>query len=306
MKTGLWITILCLALGASALLQHRIDAQRGAASVVEEALYVNSGASLKKASLGFNGLIADLYWLRTIQYFGSKSMQQTSEAEINNFKGWKLTLLVPLINITTELDKNYVSAYRFGSLFLPDVDPAAAIKLATRAIQDNPTDWRLHQDLGFIFWKQKRYQEASDAYLNGSKIARAPAWMQQMAGVMLAKGGDRETARQIFLRIYESTDDLTVKKTSLNRLQYFQAEDEINFLNNLLQTYRTQKGACPASLAAMMKALPQAALLRIQQGGLQFDERLAPLDPQGFAYIYDAQTCTVSFALDSPVSRWKD
>ena len=306
MKTALWVTILCFALGASALLQRRIDEQRGAASVVEEALYVNSGAALKKGSLGFDGLIADLYWLRTIQYFGNKSLQQTTETELNNFKGWKLTLLAPLINITTELDKNYVSAYRFGSLFLPDIDPAIAIKLAMRAIQDNPQDWRLHQDLGFIFWKQKRYQEASEAYKNGSKIAGAPAWMQQMSGVMLAKGGDRETARQIFLRIYETTDDPTIKKTSLNRLQFFQAEDEIHFLNNLLQTYRTQKGACPASLSAMMRALPPTALQRIQQGGLQFDERLAPLDPQGFAYGYDAQNCTVSFALDSPVSRWKD
>lgn len=306
MKTGVWITILCLALGASALLQRRIDAQRGAASAVEEALYVNSGATLKKGSLGFNGLIADLYWLRTIQYFGNKSLQQTTEAEINNFKDWNLKLLAPLINITTELDQNYVSAYRFGSLFLPDIDPTIAIKLAKRAIQDNPQDWRLQQDLGFIFWKLKRYQEASDAYLNGSKIAGAPTWMQQMSGVMLAKGGDRETARQIFLRIYETTDDPTIKKTSLSRLQFFQAEDEINFLNNLLQTYRTQKGACPASLPAMMRALPPTALQRIQQGGLQFDERLAPLDPQGFAYGYDVQNCTVSFALDSPVSKWKD
>lgn len=305
MKSSIWIAILILGLGMSIVLQRWIDHTRGIGSAVEEVLYISSGQSLKRASLGFNGLIADLYWLRTIQYFGGKSQQLQGDLNIGNVGEWKLTLLEPLINITTELDPNYVSAYRFGSLFLPDINPDSAIRLAERAIADNPQDWRLRQDLGFIYWKLKRFPEASEVYLQGSRLPDAPRWMEQMAAIMRANGGDRETAKQMFLRIYETTDDPTVKKTSWGRLQSYQAEDEIAFLQRLLASYHEQKGSCPASLPALLRALPPTALQQIKQAGLRVDEQFAPLDPHGFAYAFAAATCTVALAADSTIVRWK-
>ena len=305
MKSSVWIALLIVGLGASVLLQRWIDAQRGLGSAAEEALYVSSGKPLKRASLGFEGVLADLYWLRTIQYFGGKSQQLTGNLNVGNVSEWKMTLLEPLINITTELDPNYVSAYLFGSLFLPDINPESAIRLAQRAITDNPHDWRLQQDMGFIFWKLQRYQEASDAYLQGSRLADAPKWMEQMSAIMLANGGDRETARQMFLRIYETTDDPTVKKTSLGRLQSYQAEDEAAFLNRLLASFRAQKSNCPASLPALIKSLPPPALEQIKQAGLRFDDQLMPLDPHGFAYTFNVATCGVMLAADSTIVRWR-
>ncbi|MBL8207325.1 MAG: hypothetical protein JNM09_24040 [Blastocatellia bacterium] len=305
MKSHLWIALLIVGLSTSVALQRWIDEQRGVGSAVEEALYINSGKTLKRASLGFDGLIADLYWLRTIQYFGGKSQQIKGDLNIGNVTEWKLNLLEPLINITTELDPNYVSAYRFGSLFLPDLNPESAIKLAQRAIADNPADWRLQQDLGFIFWKLKRYQEASEAYLQGSRLPDAPKWMEQMAAIMRANGGDRETAKQMFFRIHETTDDPTVKKTSLSRLQSYQAEDEVTFLNRLLAGYREQKGSCPASLPNLIRTLQPNALQQLKQAGMQFDESLTPLDPHGFAYTFEAATCTVALANDSTIVRWR-
>lgn len=292
-------------LGASIPLQRWIDGQRGVGSAVEDALYISSGKSLKRASLGFDGLLADLYWLRTIQYFGGKSQQIKGDMNIGNVNEWKLNLLESLVNITTELDPNYVSAYRLGSLFLPDINPEGAIKLAQRAIADNPTDWRLQQDIGFIFWKLQRYGEASEAYLQGSKLPDAPKWMEQMAAIMRANGGDRSTAKQMFLQIYETTDDPTVKKTSLGRLQSYQAEDEIAFLNRLLTSYREQKGSCPASLSHLMRALPSQALEPIKQAGMGFDEGLMPLDPHGIAYSYDTAACAVALANHSTIVRWR-
>lgn len=305
MKTGLWIALLIAGLGTSITLQHWIDGQRGDSSAVEEALYISSGKALKRASLGFDGLMADLYWLRTIQYFGGKSQQIKGDLNVGNVGGWNMALLEPLINITTELDPNYVSAYRFGSLFLPDINPETAIKLAQRGITDNPNDWRLRQDLGFIFWKLQRFNEASEAYLQGSRLPDAPKWMEQMSAIMLANGGDRETAKQMFLRIYETTDDPTVKKTSLGRLQSYQSEDEIAFLNRLLTSYREQKGSCPTSLPALIKSVPPNALQQIKKAGLNINEEYLALDPHGFAYTFDATTCTVALAADSTIVRWR-
>ncbi len=306
MKTIYWTLILAFSLTAAVGVQRWIDGKKGTASAVEESLYFTSGATLRQTSLGFEGLMSDLYWLRTIQYFGGKIEDKEGTLNIANVGSWKLVLLEPLINITTQLDPHYVAAYRFGSVFLPDIDPEKAIKLAQRAIQDNPNDWRLYQDLGFIYWKQKRFQDASDTYLAGSKISEAPKWLEQLSAIMLAKGGERETSRQMFARIYETTDDPNVKKTSLSRLEFYQASDQMDFLNKQLEEFRAARGSCPTHPSQLIRALPPNVVQKLRQFGMQFDQNMTPLDPHGFTYTLLTVSCKVEIAADSTITKWKD
>jgi tetratricopeptide (TPR) repeat protein len=301
-----WALVLIVGLGAGVPLQRWIDVRRGGGTAVEESLYITSGRTLRRASLGFNGLLADLYWLRAIQHFGERARQVEGPLNILNVKDWNLALLEPLLNITTELDPHYVAAYRFGALFLPDLNPEGAVRFVERGIRDNPGDWRLYQDLGYIFWRQGRYREASETYERGSRVAGAPGWMKPMAAVMLAQGGERETAREMFRRIYESSDDPTTKGISLARLQSMQSEDEITFLNRLAASWRERSGACPPSLAELMKSLPPPSLDKFKAAGLQLNEGYEPLDPHGFAYAFDAASCTAALAKESTVVRWKN
>jgi len=62
---------LTVSLGASVLLLRNIDRLRPQASI-DDALYVSSPTMVKRASLGFRGLMACLYWTRTVQYFGHR------------------------------------------------------------------------------------------------------------------------------------------------------------------------------------------------------------------------------------------
>jgi hypothetical protein len=279
-----WALVLIVGLGAGVPLQRWIDVRRGGGTAVEESLYITSGRTLRRASLGFNGLLADLYWLRAIQHFGERARQVEGPLNILNVKDWNLALLEPLLNITTELDPHYVAAYRFGALFLPDLNPEGAVRFVERGIRDNPGDWRLYQDLGYIFWRQGRYREASETY----------------------ERGERDTAREMFRRIYESSDDPTTKGISLARLQSMQSEDEITFLNRLAASWRERSGACPPSLAELMKSLPPPSLDKFKAAGLQLNEGYEPLDPHGFAYAFDAASCTAALAKESTVVRWKN
>jgi tetratricopeptide (TPR) repeat protein len=306
MKTWAWALLLIVGLGAVVPLQRWIDARRGAATAAEEALYLQSGKALRRVSLGFDGLLADIYWLRTIQYFGQKAQQVRGTVNVGNVRDWNLTLLEPLLNITTELDPQYVAAYRFGALFLPDINPDGAVNFVRRGIRDNPGDWRLYQDLAYIYWRLGRFREASETYEEGSRVAGAPGWLKTMAAVMVVKGGERETARAMFTRLYESSDDPTVRGISLSRLQSMQAEDEVAFLNRLLDSWRERRGACPPSLAELMKSLPPASLDKFKAAGLRVSENHEPLDPHGFAYAFDAAGCAAALAAESTVVRWKN
>src|SRR5690349_13616757 len=107
------ILLACMS-GAAAVLQ-RVDRLRSGASV-KEALYITSPAALRRMSLGYTGLVADIYWTRAVQYFGRKHFAGAMQYQ----------LLYPLLDITTELDPHLLAAYEFGSVFLAQPPPDGA------------------------------------------------------------------------------------------------------------------------------------------------------------------------------------
>jgi len=219
MKNWKLTLLLVAVLSLSVSAQHWLDAMPRETIADEETIYVSSAEALKRASLGFTGLFADVYWIRTTVYFGARFERQRQISD--SFDVSQLHLLKPMLEIVTELDPHHVAAYRFGGFFLPSDD---AVKFMERGIRDNPNEWRLYQDLGVARWRRGEFREAADAYARGGQIAGAPAWMQPMAATMIAKGGDRETARQIFQRLYEESDDAFVKQVCEEQLRLLQTD----------------------------------------------------------------------------------
>lgn len=213
MNNRVWISLLIIGIALSAAAQIWLDGQREPGQLqgtYDETLYLTSGEVLKRASIGFDGLLADIYWIRTILYFGSNLQRQRAATGVVNLR--EMRQLEPLLEITTELSPNHIAAYRFGAFFLPYIDPEKAINFARAGIRHNPDEWKLYQDLGFIYWRLGRYREAGAAYLAGSRVAGAPAWMAAMSVTMSAGGGDRETAKEIFERLCQTSDDKFIRQ----------------------------------------------------------------------------------------------
>ena len=61
--------VLCAA--ASVLTLRRVDQLRPRATL-EDVLYISSPKVVKRASLGYDGLMACIYWTRAVQYFGQR------------------------------------------------------------------------------------------------------------------------------------------------------------------------------------------------------------------------------------------
>jgi hypothetical protein len=224
MKRLIWPILLIAFLALAVIAQNWMDAQRRAPLTLEETLYVRSGEAIKRASLGFDGLMADIYWIRALLYFGEEFERQRGANQY--FDVSRLKLLQPLLDITVELDPKHVAAYRFGAVFLPDIDAEAAIRFVERGIRNNPDEWRLYQDLGFVQWRRKRFREAAEAYARGAMLPGAPTWMRTMPALMLAKGGERETARAMFLRLYEESDDPFIKQVCEEQLMLLQEQEQ--------------------------------------------------------------------------------
>lgn len=285
----LWLAIIGvpLLLAAVALLQVRIDARTRSEQHQQEELLLSSPSAVQKMSLGYDSLLADIYWTRVVQYYGTRV----------GTEGAKFDLLWPMLNICTTLDPKLLVAYRFGAIFLSEPGaggagrPDLAIELVKRGIAANPDAWRLSSDLGFLYyWRMRDYPASAAAYLEGSKNPKAPPWLKMMAARVTEKGGSLETSRMIWSEIYDSTKDPTIRDRAAQMLQGLKAEEDEAHLDDLADQYKQRFGRYPSS----SEELRAAGLL----GGI-------PVDPAGFPYVFgpDGKSKINS---DSPVTIPKE
>ncbi len=237
---------------------------------LQEVLYLPSAKTVKAISLGYTGLMADIYWTRVVQYYGRKH-----EADSLTYK-----LLPPLLDITTTLDPHLDIAYDFGAFFLSQKPPQGAgspdegIELVRKGIASNPTHWRLYYDLGFIYWMEKKdYRSAADAFATGAKIPGAQPWMGTMAGTMAQGGDDLKMARKLWDEVLKGTKDPMIRSNAIQRLASISSDEAVIELQKRVDAYSEKLGHAPGS----MRDLIEVGLLR----GI-------PLDPMGNPYEIDS------------------
>lgn len=265
-----WIALVLIPLlfAAIAGLQTRIDSEMDSLTQQRDDLFLRSPSAIRKMSLGYDSLLADIYWTRAVQYYGARFAT----------KGATFPLLWPLLDITTTLDPQMITAYRFGAFFLSESGtagagrPDLAVELVERGIRSNPNEWRLNADLGFLYyWRLKDYQSSASAYLEGSNKPNAPAWMKVMAARVAQKGGSLETSRMIWSEIYESNKDPKIRERAWETLRGLKAEEEILELNQLADDYQKRLGRYPVSASELRSAGLIAAI---------------PVDPDGYPYVF--------------------
>jgi len=257
--------LLIVCLSSAVFLLRRIDGMRSQATL-EEVLYVPSPKILKRMSLGYSGLVADIYWTRAVQYFGAKHRAKSKEYR----------LLSPLLNITTELDPNLIVAYQFGSTFLgqkpPDGagEPEKAVQLVERGIKANPDNWRLYYELGFLEYMELHdYSAAADAFERGSHVPNAHPFLKVLAASMAQHAGEIQTARLLWSTTYETTQDEMIRDNALKHLTALKVDEDVMHLEELVADYQKKTGQFPTTWSAMIEA-------RLLPG--------TPLDPTGHTY----------------------
>lgn len=277
-------------------LSRLIDSRRPSvdAKIEEEQLYVN-GKTVKRISLGFNGLAADWYWMRALQYVGRKVLNTPGQIQLDDLGQLNVRLLAPLLDTATTLDPEFTEPYEYAAVVLPGVNVEDAIRIARKGIAVNPSAWRLYQHLGYIYWQQKNFKAASEAYGQGAALPDAPHWMEVMKAQMLAQGGSRRTARLIYERMYQQTDDLNVREMARRRLLQVQSFDERDEIRRLLGEYAAREKRCASSWKDISQALHRA--------GLALDDSGAPLDPANVPYRLVKAGCDVDLDLRSEVPQ---
>lgn len=269
--------VVVIGMACAALLVRHLDTLRPPddPNAIDENLYVN-GKTARRISLGFNGLAADWYWMRSLQYVGRKVINH-NEVSLDDLGSLNLKLLAPLLDTATTLDPEFLDPYEYAAIVLPAIDVNEAIRITKKGIDANPNAWRLYHHLGYIYWQQHDYKAASEMYGRGAQIEGALPWMEAMKAKMAADGGSRDTAREIYTRMYEQSADEKVRDMARRRLLQLDSLDQRESLRKLFAAYKARTGRCPSSWKEIE---PVFRALRVA-----VDASGAPLDPSGAPYV---------------------
>jgi tetratricopeptide (TPR) repeat protein len=278
--------VLIVTLAAAVVwLQVYRDARFHLAEPAQQVLYVRSPAMMQRLGLSFDAVLADLYWIRAIQYYGGTRLSDTAEKHYE--------LLYPLLELATSLDPQFNVAYRFGAFFLSEPAPGGAnhpelaIQLLERGIAANPTRWEYPYDAGFVFYRQADYRQAAEWFRRAADVAGAPPWLRPLAAVTLATGGDTQSSRRLWQNMLATADEDWLRRSAEHRLQQLDAIDTIQQLEAVTAEYRRRHGGPPPSWEAL-----------IRDGGL----RHVPIDISGRPFVLDPDDGSVTISSDS--SLW--
>jgi tetratricopeptide (TPR) repeat protein len=241
---------LVLSFAASSFVLHRTDQLRPQATL-DEVLFLSSPKVIKRASLGYDGLMACIYWTRAVQYFGYR----------HYYDATSYALLAPLLEITTYLDPNLVVAYEFGSSFLAPKppfgagQPERAIELMEYGIQNNPGNWKLYYDLGFVYYTELHdYKKAAETFARGAQVPNAHAFLKVMAAQMAQHAGDYETARMLWSTAYQNTQDKLIRQNATDHLRALRVDEDVEHLQDAVTRFGERTGRLPTSMAELAAA----------------------------------------------------
>jgi len=276
---------LLLVLAASVVsLQMYHDRHFRAAATAQQMLYVRSPAVMKRLALSYDALASDLYWIRTIQYYGGTRLSPDPDKHYE--------LLYPLLDLTTSLDPHFSIAYRFGAFFLSERAPGGAgrpdlaIALLRKAMDANPDRWEYPYDIGFVHYRYGEYPEAAEWFRRASQVPGATNWLEPLAAVTLAAGGNLEASRLLWQNLLTNGEQDWLRRTAAQRLQQLDAIDEIMRLEALTAAYEMRHGAPPTTWQELIAA-----------GAL----RAIPRDPAGHPYELNPWWGLVTVSEESPL-----
>jgi len=239
-------------------------------------LYLPSAEVLRLVSLGNDGLMADLLYMWSIQYYSQFDFRE------------KFLYLDTVFNLITDLDPRYFDAYRIGAMIMsvqkhgdPNQHKEAIVRLYDKGIRAMPEKWEIAE------WA------AWDAYLVLQDTDQAVEWM----GIAAERPGAPYVLQRLYGVWRDNIHGWTVEdsiahwhevlagaetKTEINLATSHMYDSYVTLhrrsLDPMLRDYFERTRSCPESWQELVDAGWLASV---------------PTDYLGNPYGIDTTTCTM-------------
>ena len=202
---------LVLAVVGTGFVHAKIPATR---SVERGEAFIPDPALARLLSLGFRSVVADYYWLQSIQAISGDTRVDEARA----------TRVGKLIDLVTTLDPYVDHPYRFAAIWMThsEQNVREANRLLRRSLEYHPDEWRNWFYLGFNhYFYLLENERAADALHQASLLPGSPLYLGRLVARLRSKSADIDVA-EAFMR-----EMIRNSSAEESRAQYGEAPDEI-------------------------------------------------------------------------------
>ena len=168
---------------------HRhTDAWAPSIHAADEIRYLPSGELLKIVALGYDSLLADVFWIRATLLFGQRYGQGD-----RSWYGW----LYHMLDLATDLDPGFKAAYKYGGTMLRIdgvfVDQSSMIfAKGARAL---PDEWYFPFSIAMNYFLYKEKPEVAARHmLEAARKGTGPFFLSNLAASMLSESRELDAA----------------------------------------------------------------------------------------------------------------
>ena len=244
---------------------HRhCDAWAPRMSLQDEVGYLPTGEFIKGAALGYDALLADVFWVRATLLFGSRFGDEDEQ-----WYSW----LYHMIDLTTDLDPDFRAAYKYGGTMLRVngvfVDQSSLI--FQKGMRQLPGEWYFPFGIAMNFYLHRDDPALAGAYLaRAVKTGNGPFYLRNLTASMMTDGDQLETALLFLQEEYKAVRDDRARRAV-----------EIKILEIRYLLGRSQAGAVIAEFRRTTGSLPGEPP-DVASAGLEL-----PPDPLGGLWTWD-------------------
>jgi hypothetical protein len=196
-KLGMQVGLACVLAALAAVSSSALESGRRRGRIGQELMYFPSGLGLRPLGLGHPLTLADLLWLRGIQYYGEHRLSDN-----------RFLLAGHVFETITELDPHFVDAYVFGGIVLAGEgeDLKRGLRLLRRGMAWNPESWELAFETGFIYYVAAHDDiQAAHFFERARRLPGAPPLVTRFAAHLRARTGDDLAALVLWEEFLRST-----------------------------------------------------------------------------------------------------
>jgi len=241
-----------------------LDRAATAAARVDEPVYLPRAEYLRPISLGWQNVLADILWFRTISYFGEHYRSDRTYA-------W----LAQMCDLVTDLDPRAEHVYRFAGFILPwEAGQAdAGIRLLEKGARQFPDSWTLEYFIGFqAYFFKNDYAEALKHLRRAMQLPGVHPSVSNLIAVLAAEQYGPETTLAFLSELERDVDSQDLRQLVRENMEEARLAADLQRLNTAVEAYQANTGHLPLTV----EALVDAGLLPV-----------VPADPFGGTYVID-------------------
>jgi hypothetical protein len=179
----------------------------------EELAYYPSGRALQPAAMGHAESMADLAWIRAVQYYGEHRQTDLRFVHMSH-----------VFDVLTALAPRFESPCVFGAFAMAQEgrDFPGAERLMLRAMEQNPRSGRLAFEMGFLYFVRpggRDLRKAGEYFELASRLPGSPASAARFAAYARQNAGDLSASYQLWAEVLATSSNRYLRDMAAREMQ---------------------------------------------------------------------------------------